>query len=52
MFFEETASGFFVTNCKFGVTKKVWDTEQYKEIDEFCCKIRDGISEIIEQKKF
>jgi len=50
MFFEETTPGVFVRNRKFGLKNNWWASTQYKEIDEFCYKIRDGIANIIESK--
>ena len=50
MFFEETSLDVFLTNKKIGIKNNFWVTEQYKEIDEFCQKIRDDISDIIESK--
>ena len=48
MFFEETTPGVFVRNKKFGLKNNWWASAQYKEIDKFCFKIRDGIANIIE----
>ena len=50
--FEETEPFFFffVRNRKFGLNNTFWVTVQHKEIDEFCFKIQDGISEIIVTK--
>ena len=48
MFFEETTPGVFVRNRKFGLKNNWWASAQYKDIDEFCYKIRDGIANIIE----
>ena len=50
MFLEETVPGVFVRNRKFGLKNNWWASAQYKEIDEFCYKIRDGIANIIESK--
>ena len=47
MFFEETTPGVFVRN-KFGLKNNWWASAQYKEIDKFCFKIRDGIANIID----
>ena len=48
VFFEETTPGVFVRNRKFGLKNNWWASTQYKEIDEFCYKIRDGIANIID----
>ena len=40
----------FVRNPKFSIKNNLWVTEQYKEIDDFCCRIRDGIVDLIESK--
>jgi hypothetical protein len=50
MFFEETTPGVFERNRKFGLKNNWWASTQYKEIDEFCYRIRDGIANIIESK--
>ena len=50
MFFEEVSPGSFVRNPKFGLKNNFWVSEQYKEIDEFCFRIRDNIAELMESK--
>ena len=40
MFFEEVSLGSFVRNPKFKLKNNFWVSEQYKEIDEFCFRIR------------
>ena len=50
MFFEETTPGVFERNRKFGLKNNWWASTQYKEIDEFCYKTRDGIANIIDSK--
>jgi len=47
MFFEETTPGVFIRNKKFGIKNNWWASEHYREINEFCFKIRDGIAGII-----
>ena len=48
MFFEEVSPGSFVRNPKFGLKNNFCVSEQYKEIDEFCFRIRDNIADLIE----
>ena len=48
MFFEETTPGVFVRNKTFGIKNNWWASEHYREVDEFCFKIRDGIAEVID----
>ena len=50
MFFEETNPGVFVRNPNFGIKNNFWVPEQYKEINEFCFRIRDDIVELFESK--
>ena len=51
MFFEEVSPGSFVRNRKFRLKNNFWVSEQYKEIDEFCFRIRDNLAELIESKE-
>jgi len=51
MFFEEVSPGSFVRNPKFRLKNNFWVSEQYKEIDEFCFRIRDNLAELIESKE-
>ena len=48
MFFEETTPGVFVRKKTFGIKNNWWASEHYREVDEFCFKIRDGIAEVID----
>ena len=49
MFFEEKEPGIFVRNKNFHIkNKNFWADENFKEIDDFCFRIRDGITNIIE----
>ena len=48
MYFEEINPGVFVRNPNFGIKVNFWVSEQYKEIDEFCFRIRGNITELIE----
>ena len=49
MFFEETKLGVFERNKNFHIkNKKIGLTKISKKIDDFCFKIRDGITNIIE----
>ena len=50
MFFEETTPGVFVRNKIFGIKNDWWTSEHYREVDEFCFKVRDGIANIIDSK--
>ena len=49
MFFEETSPGIFERNKTFRIKSNNWVDEQYNEIDNFCFKIRDGITNIFEK---
>ena len=49
MFFEETKPGVFERNKKIGSKKKKRVNKQYNKIDNFCFKIRDGITNLFEQ---
>ena len=52
MFFKETKPGVFERNKNFHIkNNNFWVNEQYKEIDDFCFKIRDGITNILENIK-
>ena len=44
VFFQETTPGIFVRNKKLRIKSNFWPVDQYKEIDDFFCKIRDGIA--------
>ena len=49
MFFEETQPGVFERNKNFHVKNKNFRAdESYKEIDNFCFKLRDGMTNIME----
>jgi len=49
MFFEETQPGVFERNKNFHIKNKIfWADDNFKEIDDFCFKLRDGITNIIE----
>ena len=49
MFFEEKEPGVFVRNKNFHIkNKNFWADENFKEIDDFCFRLRDGITNIIE----
>ena len=49
MFFEETKPGVFERNKNVHIkNKNFWADESFKEIDDFCYRLRDGITNIIE----
>ena len=50
IFFEETTPGVFVRNKVFGIKSNWWASDHYREVDEFCFKIRDGIAEFIDSE--
>ena len=52
MFFEETTPGVLVRNKIFGIKSNWWASQHYREIDEFCFKIRAGIAGVIDSKKY
>ena len=52
MFFEETNLGNFVRNPRFGIKNNWKVSEQNKEIDELCFRIRDNTAEQIESQTF
>ena len=47
-FFEETKPSVFERNKKFHIKSNTWFNEQYNEIDDFCYKISDGITNLFE----
>ena len=47
MFFEETTAGIFERNKNFHIKSNRWVDEQYNEIDNFCFKLRDGITNLL-----
>ena len=49
MFFEETTPGVFERNKNFHIKSHRWVDEQYNEIDHFCFKLRDGITNLFEK---
>ena len=49
MFFEETSPGIFERNKTFRIKSNNWVDEQYNEIDNFCFKLRDGITNLFEK---
>ena len=49
MFFEEKQPGVFERNKNFHIkNKNFWVDENYIEIDDFCFRLRDGITNIME----
>ena len=47
--FEETKPRVFESNKSFHIkNKNFWVDESFKEIDDFCYKLRNGITNIIE----
>ena len=49
MFFEETSPGNFERNKTFRIKSNHWVDERYNEIDNFCFKLRDGITNLFEK---
>ena len=43
-------SAVFVRNNFFGIKSNWWASEHYREVDEFCFKVRDGIAGVIDSK--
>ena len=49
MFFEETNPGVFERNKNFRIKSNLWVREQYNDIDDFCHKIRNVITNLFEK---
>ena len=49
MFFEETSPSIFERNKTFRIKNNHWVDEQYNKIDNFCFKLRDGITNLFEK---
>ena len=49
MFFSETSPGTFRLNKQFHLKSHFVSKETFHVVDEFCCLLRDGISEVVEK---